>query len=106
MVKTSGSVDNMKGGVLLKLNLDQQFLDLKGFPLPAKMDDTLANELALSTIGKPAKMITWAVNLINNGEIEVVEEELEFLKKFIQDYSRLTNLAKAQLLERIDKLRG
>ncbi len=88
----------------MKLNLDQQFLNLRGVPLPVKMDEVLANALAISTVGKPAKMITWATNLINEGEIEVDADDLGFLKNFIENNRALTNLAKEQLLTRIDKI--
>lgn len=88
----------------MKLNLDKNLLDLKGYPLPVKMDDALANMLAMSTVGKPAKMITWAVNLTNDGEIDVDKSELEFLTDFIELHPTATNLLKSQLLERIEKL--
>ena len=88
----------------MKLNLDKQFLDLTGSPLPIKLDDILANMLAMSTIGPPAKMITWAVNLTNDGEIEVDKSDLKFLKNFIEQHPGATNLVKSQLLERIEKL--
>ena len=47
----------------MKLNLDKNLLNLKGEPMQDKLSDVLANILAMSTTGKPAKMITWAVNL-------------------------------------------
>ena len=87
----------------MRLNLDKQFLNLNGEPLAAKMDEILANVLAMSTIGKPAKMITWAVNLTNDGEIEVDKYDVKFLSEFIENSPALTNLVKAQLLERIEK---
>lgn len=88
----------------LKLNLDKQFDDLKGYPLSIKMDDVLANMLATATVGKPAKMITWAVNLTNDGEIEVDKSDVKFLIDFIEQHPAATNLLKSQLLERIEKL--
>ncbi|HYE82189.1 MAG TPA: hypothetical protein VEG39_08485 [Clostridia bacterium] len=86
------------------LNLDNQIIDLKGSPLPVKLSDILANMLAMSTTGSPAKMITWAVNLTNDGEIEVDKADLKFLKNFIEQHPGATNLVKSQLLERIEKL--
>lgn len=88
----------------MKLNLDNQFLDLKGNPLPDKMDEVLANMLAMSTTGNPAKMITWAVNLTNAGEIDINEKEMKFIAGLIKNSPHLTNLAKVQLLEEIQKL--
>ena len=88
----------------MRLNLDKQFVDLTGAPLPAKMDDTLANMLAMSTVGPPAKMITWAVNLTNEGEIAIDKADLKFLKGFIEQHPGATNLAKAALLEELKKL--
>jgi hypothetical protein len=88
----------------MKLNLDNQFVDLTGVPLPVKMDDTLANMLAMATIGPPAKMITWAVNLTNEGEIEVDKTDVKFLKGFIEQHPGASNLVKAQLLDRIDRV--
>jgi len=88
----------------MKLNLDKQFLDLKGYPLPDKMDEALANALATSNVGKPAKMMAWAINLINNGEIDIDKSDIKFLIEFIERYPGFTNLAKDQLIEQIDKL--
>lgn len=88
----------------MKLRLDKQFLDLKGYPLPDKMDEVLANALATSNIGKPAKMMAWAISLINDGEIHIDESDAKFLKQFIEQYPGFTNLAKAQLVEEIERL--
>jgi hypothetical protein len=88
----------------MKLNLDQQFLDLTGVPLPIKMDDTLANMLAMATVGNPAKMMTWAVNLTNDGKIDVDKSDLKFIKNFIEQHLGVSNLVKSQLLDRIEML--
>jgi len=89
----------------MKLNLDKNLLDLRGQPMNEKLSDILANMLALSTVGKPAKMITWAVNLTNNGEIDVDKSEIKFLSKIIESNPNTINLAKAQLLDEIEKLK-
>jgi hypothetical protein len=89
----------------MKLNLDKELLDLKGKPVPEKLSDALANILAMSTVGKPAKMITWAVNLTNDGEIEVDKSDVKFLTDFIENNHNLVNLAKAQILDEIEKLK-
>lgn len=88
----------------MKLNLDKQFLDLKGNPLPDRMDEALANALATSNVGKPARMISWAISLINDGEIDIDKSDVKFLMEFVERHPGLTNLAKGQLLERIEKM--
>lgn len=88
----------------MKLNLDKNLMTLKGEPTNDKLNDILANMLAMSTTGKPAKMITWAVNLTNNGEIDIDKEDVDFLKDLIINNPNYVNLAKAQLLDEIEKL--
>jgi len=89
---------------MMKLNLDKNLMTLKGEPTNDKLNDILANMLAMSTVGKPAKMITWAVNLTNNGEIDINKEDATFMKELIINNSNYVNLAKAQLLDEIEKL--
>lgn len=87
----------------MKIKLNDQFLDLRGNPLPLpKMCDCLAEVLAMSTTGNLRKMISWARELPENGEIDVSAADVQFLKTFILN-SRLNNLQRAQLLERIQK---
>lgn len=88
----------------MKLSLDKNIVNLKGEPLQDKLNDILANMLAMSTVGKPAKMITWAVNLTNDGEIDIEKEDIELIRNVIEHDPYTINLAKAQLLEEIDKL--
>ncbi len=90
--------------IKLKLNLDKNIINLKGEPLQDKLSDILANLLATSTVGKPAKMITWAVNLTNNGEIDINDDDIKFLVDLIEKDQRLVNLAKAQLIEELEKV--
>lgn len=92
------------GWRMMKLNLDKNLMTLKGEPTNDKLNDILANMLAMSTTGKPAKMITWAVNLTNNGEIDIDKEDVDFLKDLIINNPNYVNLAKAQLLDEIEKL--
>ena len=89
----------------MKLNLDKNLTSLKGEPLPEKLSDIMANVLALSTTGKPAKMITWAVNLTNDGEIEIDKSDAKFLSEIVENSPNIINLAKAQLLDEIENLR-
>jgi len=88
----------------MKLNLDKNMVTLKGEPLDEKLSDILANILAMSTTGKPAQMITWAVNLTNNGEIDISKEDAKFLVEVITNSPNYVNLAKAQILEEIEKM--
>jgi len=88
----------------MKLNLDKNLIGLKGEPINEKLSDILANMLAMSTTGQPAKMITWAVNLTNHGEIEVNEEDIKLIKQVVENDRFTINLAKAQILEELDKL--
>lgn len=88
----------------MKLNLDKNLVTLKGEPTHEKLNDVLANMLAMATTGKPAKMMTWAVNLTNDGEIEIDKEDAKFIAQLITESPNYVNLAKAQLLDEIDKL--
>jgi hypothetical protein len=88
----------------VKLNLDKELIDLKGNPIPEKLSDILANMLAMATTGPPAKMITWAVNLTNEAEIEVDKTDVKFLSSFVNENRTVVNLAKSQLLDEIEKL--
>jgi len=87
------------------LNLDRNLINLKGEPIAEKLSDILANLLAMSTVGKPAKMITWAVNLTNNGSIEIDNSEMKFICDLIENNQNIINLAKAQLLDELEKLK-
>lgn len=87
----------------MKLNLDKNLLNLKGEPTRDKLCDILADVLALSTVGRPAQMIAWAVNLVNDGEIEIDNNNARFLSELIEKSPNIVNLAKAQLLEEIEK---
>ena len=88
----------------MKLNLDKNLITLKGEPTGEKLNDILANILAMSTLGKPAKMITWAVNLTNDGEIEITKDDAKFISEVVENNPNYVNLAKAQILDEIDKL--
>lgn len=88
----------------MKLNLDKNMLTLKGEPTNEKLSDILANILAMSTVGKPAQMITWAVNLTNTGEIDISKEDAKFIMDIVINSPNYVNLAKAQILDEIEKL--
>lgn len=88
----------------MKLNLDKSLVTLRGEPTIDKLNDVLANILAMSTVGKPAQMMTWAVNLTNNGEIDISKDEAKFISEVVADSPHYINLAKAQVLDEIEKL--
>lgn len=85
----------------MKLQFNDKFLDLKGYPLQKKMCNALADALAMSSTSNPKRMMQLAYDLINYGEINVSAADVRFLKQFILNNSRLTNLAKYQLLQRL-----
>lgn len=89
--------------MIIKLNLDKNLVNLKGEPLPDKLSDVLADMLVMSSTAKPAKMMAWAVNLVNDGEIGVEKTDILFIKDVIEKDTRIVNLAKAQILDVIDK---
>jgi hypothetical protein len=88
----------------MKLNLDKNLLSLKGEPIEERLNDVLADLLAMSTSGKPAKMMAWAVSLVNDGEIEVDKSDMKFLIGVIESSGRIVNLAKAQLIQEVEKV--
>ncbi len=88
----------------MKLNLDKNMVTLKGEPTNEKLSDILANILAMSTVGKPAQMITWAVNLTNAGEIDISKDDANFIIDVVTKSQSYVNLAKAQVIEEIEKL--
>ena len=88
----------------MKLNLDKNLISLKGEPLPEKLSDILADIFAMSSTTRPAKMMALAVNLINDGEIEVDKSDIQLITELVENNMRIVNLAKAQILEEIEKL--
>ncbi|MSU01944.1 hypothetical protein [Tissierella pigra] len=88
----------------MKLNLDKNLISLKGEPLPEKLNDILADILAMSSTVRPAKMMAWAVNLVNDGEFEVNKSDIQLIKELVENNMRIVNLAKAQILDEIEKL--
>ena len=91
----------------MKLNLDKPVVGLKGKPMNDKvlLSEMLANVLAMSTVGRPARMMSWAVNLMNDGEIEIEKSEKKFISELIENSPNIVNLVKLQLLREIEKLK-
>lgn len=86
----------------MKLNLDNNFLDLRGVPQDKLLCEILADILATSSTSRPAQTMAWAYDLIKNGEIEINKDDSAFISDLIKRNQSFIDLAKAQLLEKID----
>lgn len=89
----------------MKLNLDNNLLDLRGNPQDKLLCEILADILATSSTMRPAQTMAWAYDLIKNGEIEINKEDANFIKDLIKKNLTFIDLAKAQLLDEIEKLK-
>lgn len=85
------------------INFDRNLLDLRGNASNEKISDLLADALALTVSEQPAKMMAWAVNLVNNAEVDLTDADITIISKIIEKDRRITNLAKVQILEILDK---
>ncbi len=88
----------------MKLNLDKNLIDLKGNPQEKLLCEVLADILATSSTLRPAQTMAWAYDFMKNGEIEVNKSDIEFIKDLIKRNQMFFDLAKAQLLEEMEKL--
>ena len=89
----------------MKLNLDKNLLDLRGNPQEKTLCDILADILAMSSTMQPAKTMMWAYDLIKSGEIEIKKDDVGFITDLIKKNQGFIDLAKAQLIEELDKLK-
>lgn len=89
----------------MKLNLDNNLLDLRGVPQDKLLCEILADILATSSTSRPAQTIAWAYDLMKTGEIEITKDDAAFLSDLIKSNHNFIDLAKAQLLEEIDNLK-
>lgn len=89
----------------MKLNLDNNLLDLRGNPQDKLLCEILADILATSSTGRPAQTMAWAYDLIKNGEIEINKDDAKFIIDLIKRNQSFIDLAKAQLLDEIEKLK-
>jgi len=89
----------------MKLNLDRNLLDLKGNPQEKKLCDILADILATSSTMRPAQTIAWAIKLISEGEVEISKADIDFIVDLVKKNTMFIDLAKAQLINEIEKLK-
>jgi hypothetical protein len=89
----------------MKLNLDNNLLDLRGAPQDKLLCEILADILATSSTSRPAQTMAWAYDLIKSGEIEISKDDIAFIVDLIIRSQSFIDLAKAQLLEEIEKLK-
>lgn len=89
----------------MKLSLDDNLLDLRGVPQDKLLCEILADILAMSSTNRPAQTMAWAYDLIKNGEIEIQKEDINFIINLIKNNQMIIDLAKAQLIDEIEKLK-
>lgn len=89
----------------MRLDLDKNLLDLRGNPQDKKLYEILADILATSSTQRPAQTIAWAYDLIKNGKIEITRQDADFISGLVKKNQTFIDLAKAQILEEINKLK-
>lgn len=89
----------------MKLNLNDNLLDLRGNPQDKLLCEILADILATSSTNRPAQTMAWAYDLIKSGEIEINKEDSIFIVDLITKNQMFVDLAKAQLIDEIEKLK-
>jgi len=88
----------------MKLNLNDNLLDLRGIPQDKLLCEILADILATSSTDRPAQTMAWAYDLIKTGEIEISKDDKKFIIGLIINNQMFVDLAKAQLIDEIEKL--
>ena len=88
----------------MKLNLDKNMIDLRGNPQDKLLCEILADILATSSTNRPAQTMAWAYDLIKNGAIEISKDDKKFIIGLITNNQMFVDLAKAQLIDAIEKL--
>lgn len=61
--------------------------------------------MATSSTNRPAQTMAWAYDLIKNGEIEINRDDAAFISELVKRNQSFIDLAKAQLLDEIEKLK-
>lgn len=88
---------------MITVNLDEHLIDWKGNPLDEKASEVLANMLATASTNNPARMMAWAIDLVNEGELSATKDELREIINLIKANQNIVNFAKANLIEKIEK---
>lgn len=88
---------------MITVNLDTNLIDWKGNPLDEKASEVLANLLATASTNNPARMMAWAIALVNDGEMTATKDELRDIINLIKNNQNIVNFAKAILIDLIEK---
>jgi len=89
--------------MIFKIHLNAPLIGLDGNPMGQEtLSKIVANELAFSNKGKPAKMNDWAHTLFTDGFVEADDTDLNFIKDFVHTHERLVNLVKHQVSKAIE----
>jgi hypothetical protein len=91
--------------VEMKLSINTPLLGLRGELKENLLSEILADLFATSSTLRPAQTMTWAYDLIKNGEIEINKDDAQFIIGLIKNNPTYVDLAKAQLIEAIEKLK-
>ena len=87
----------------MKINFDFQITDLSGNSIAEfNVSETVANCIAGSNQGSPIRMMDIAMTIFKKKEIELTDAEMSLIKTIIETAPILSNLSKAQLLERFN----
>jgi hypothetical protein len=85
----------------MKINFDFYITDLKGDAIiEFNVAEVVANTIAGSNIGSPIKMMDIAMTIFKTKEVELNEADANSIKSIIESAPNLSNLSKAQILER------
>lgn len=85
------------------VNFDFKVKNLSGTPVEDfNTKEQVANILASGSTHSPVKMMEMARKIYNDGSIELLSEDFNKLREAILNTNRLTDLAKAQILEVLD----
>ena len=85
------------------VKLDKPLLNLRGEPLGNTCSEVLADILSISITSRPAQMLAWAIKLVNEGEIEVNLDDIDFIKNVVAQNQTTIDLARAQIIDWLEK---
>ena len=87
----------------MKINFDFQITDLSGNSIAEfNVSEIVANCIAGSNQGSPIRMMDIAMTIFKIKEVELTDAEMPLIKTIIETAPILSNLSKAQLLERFN----